>query len=150
MRGVRKLLPLIVLVFSASSALAEDPFRVGGVAGREKIAVQRFLARSPEAQTLASELQTGLGGGLEFSMLYDLTPEAAFLEPTTSPSITSGPPVKCQNWKQIGADYLVQGMLDVTPEAVRVTYRVYDVVKCSAKGVSICAPPWLTSRIVIG
>ncbi len=136
MRRVLKLLPLIVLGFSASAALAEDPFRVGGVAGRDKIAVQRFLARSPEAQTLASELHAGLGGGLEFSMLYDLTPEAAFIDPATSPSLTSAPPVKCQNWKQIGADYLVQGMLEVTPEAMRVTYRVHDVVKCTAKIVS--------------
>ena len=133
---MRRVLLLIALVCSASAALAEDPFRVGGAEGREKIAVQRFLARAPEAQTLASELHTGLGGGLEFSMLYDLTPEAAFLESTTSPSLASAPPVKCQNWKQIGADYLVQGMLDVTPEKVRVTYRVWDVVKCSAKVVS--------------
>jgi len=120
----------------ASSALAEDrPTTVvthGGIR-LEKVAVQRFLARSLEAGPLAQELHGALGGGLEFSMLYALTPESAFLDPVTSPTLASSPAPKCQNWKQIGADYLVQGELDVTPEAMRVTYRVWDVVRCTAK-----------------
>ena len=122
------LLPVFALAQSATG-----PVTVGGGFKLEKVAVQRFLARSPEAQTLASELGAALGGGLEFSMLYALTPEGAFLDPVTSPALAAAAAPKCANWKQIGADYLVQGEADVTPEALRVTYRVWDVVKCQAK-----------------
>jgi TolB protein len=123
------------VVWSLASAAGAQTGVVGPGGGikLEKVAVQRFLARSPEAQSLAQELGAGLGGGLEFSMLYALTPEGAFIDPVTSPALASSPAPKCQNWKQIGADYLVQGQLDVTPEAMRVTYRVWDVVRCSAK-----------------
>ncbi|HEU4428661.1 MAG TPA: hypothetical protein VFT98_07895 [Myxococcota bacterium] len=120
----------------SSAAFAQTGAVVVGPSGRielERVAVQRLLARSPEAQSLATELHGALGGGLEFSMLYALTPEGAFLDPVTSPSLDSSRAPNCQNWKQIGADYLVQGMADVTPEALRVTYRVWDVVRCTAK-----------------
>jgi TolB protein len=124
----------LVSVLVVSAHAQENPFRTGGARDlREKVAVQRFLARSSEAQSLASEVHAALGGGLEFSMLYALTPEGAFLEPVTSPALESSRAPNCQNWKQIGADYLVQGAADVTPEALRVTYRVWDVVKCTAK-----------------
>ena len=132
------LLALSCLAVAVSAAAQERPTTVvtGGGANRENVAVQRFLARSPEAQSLATELHSALGGGLEFSMLYALTPEGAFLDPVTSPAQGSAQAPKCQNWKQIHADYLVQGQVDVTPEAMRVSYRVYDVARCVAKVVS--------------
>jgi TolB protein len=99
----------------------------------DNVAVQRFLPRTPEAATVAQELHSALGGGLEFSMLYALTPEQAFLEPLTSPALGSSRAPNCANWKQIGTDYLVQGEAELTPETLRITYRVWDVVKCSAK-----------------
>jgi TolB protein len=136
---VGRLLPLLAVFALSAGALAQSGPVVVGPGDKiklENVALQHFLARSPEAQSLASELHTALGGGLEFSMLYALTPEKAFLDPATSPALASAPAPKCQNWKQIGADYLVQGQVDVTPEAMHVTYRVWDVVKCSAKVVS--------------
>ncbi len=134
----RLLLTVAVFVLAAPGFAQDRPTTVvlSGGANRENVAVQRFLARSPEASSLAQELHGALGGGLEFSMLYALTPEGAFLDSVTSPALEASPAPKCQNWKQIGADYLVQGQVDVTPEAMRVTYRVWDVVKCSAKVVS--------------
>jgi len=136
---VRRRLPLLAALALASGAAAQSgPVIVGpgGDIKLEKVALQRFLARSPEAQSLATELTSALGGGLEFSLLYALTPEAAFLDPPVSPALGSSPAPKCANWKQIGADYLVQGEAALTPDALRVTYRVWDVVKCSAKVVS--------------
>jgi len=133
---VRRLLPLLAAFTLAAGAAAQSgPVIVGPGSGikLEKVAVQRFLARSPEAQSSATELGRALGGGLEFSMLYALTPEGAFLDPVTSPALASSRAPNCANWKQIGADYLVQGEAAVTPEALRVTYRVWDVVKCTAK-----------------
>jgi TolB protein len=117
----------------ASAAVAQDAIRVGGGFQLEKVALQRLFTRSPEAQSLAAEVGSAIGGGLEFSMQYALTPEGAFLDPVTSPALASAPAPKCANWKQIGADYLVQGETALTPEALRVTYRVWDVVKCQAK-----------------
>jgi TolB protein len=135
---MRKLTLIACLAF-ASQALAEErPDTVvhSGKFELDRVAVQRFYARTPEATALASELSAALGGGLEFSMRYALIAESAFLDPVTSPALDSAPAPRCNNWKQIGADYLVQGMVDVTPEAMRVTYRVHDVVRCTAKVVS--------------
>jgi TolB protein len=130
---------LALCLLAASVASAQDrPTTVvdSGAFKLPNVAVQRFRAATPEAQSLASEVQSALGGGLTFSMLYALTPEGAYLEPVTSPALASSPAPKCQNWKQIGAEYLVQGEAAVTPEALSVTYRVWDVVKCQAKVVS--------------
>jgi TolB protein len=126
---------LFALTLAAAASAQDRPVtEVGSGAFKlENVAVQRFLARSPEAQSLATELTSALGGGLEFSMLYALEPESAFLDPVTSPALGSERAPKCANWKQIGADYLVQGEAAVTADALRVTYRVWDVVKCSAK-----------------
>lgn len=132
---MRHLIWLLAAALATTAGNAEEAFRTGG-GDRivlERVAVQRFYARTPEASTLASELTEALGGGLEFSMRYALVAESAFLDPVTSPALGSAPAPRCNNWKQIGADYLVQGMVDVTPEAMRVTYRVHDVVRCAAK-----------------
>jgi TolB protein len=131
--------PLVAALLSASAAGAQDrPTTVVTTGGFEldNVAIQRFRPRSPEAQSLSTELHGALGGGLTFSMLYALTPEGAFLEPPISPPLAAAQPPKCANWKQIGADFLVQGEAEVTPESLRVTYRVWDVVKCQAKVVS--------------
>ena len=127
------LLGIAFVIAAVSPAASDTPIRVGGGEAVEKIAMQRILARSPEAQSVAAELSGALGGGLAFSMLYELTPESAFLDPVTSPALASSPALKCANWKQIGADYLVQGEAAITLESLRVTYRVWDVVKCQAK-----------------
>jgi TolB protein len=133
---VRRLLLALACLFAASGTAAQDRPTTVVTTGRfrlDHVAVQRLLARTPEAQSLAAEVGGALGGGLEFSMLYALTPEAAFVEPVTSPPLAATPAPKCANWKQIGVDYLVQGEAELTPEVLRVTYRVWDVVKCTAK-----------------
>ncbi len=124
-----------VFVITAGARAADRPTIVveAGKETKLKLAVQRFVARSPEAQALADELNTALAGGLDFSGQFERINERAFLEPVTSPAIDPAPPVKCPNWSQIGADGLVQGQVEVTVEGVRTLFRVHDVVSCAPK-----------------
>jgi TolB protein len=130
-------LALALLVGLSAAASAQNPVTIVSAGNKlvpERVAVQRFVARSPEGQALAAELSTALAAGLDFAAPYVArVNEKAFIESAMSPALDSPPPIQCANWSQIGADALVQGQIEVTPEAVRALYRVHDVVKCTAK-----------------
>jgi TolB protein len=72
-------------------------------------------------------VRQGIEDGLEFSNLFESIDEAAFLEPALSPRLDPEPAVTCPNWRQIGADALIQGQLEAAATALRVEIRVVDV-----------------------
>jgi TolB protein len=94
---------------------------------RFRAAVLRFAAASATSQAAAAEVREGIEDGLRFSNLFDSIDEAAFLEPALSPRLDPEPNVTCPNWRQIGADALVQGQLEAQASALRVEIRVVDV-----------------------
>jgi len=94
-------------------------------------AVQRFLP-DPGADRAAAELQLALREGLEFSSLFTIVDEKAFLEPVRSPALDRVRTPRCANWSQIGADVLVQGQVFTTADGIRVEFRLWDASSCRA------------------
>ena len=94
---------------------------------RFRAAVLKFAAASATSQAAATEVRDGIEDGLRFSNLFDSIDPAAFLEPAVSPRLDPEPAVTCPNWRQIGADALVQGELEAQASALRVEIRVLDV-----------------------
>ncbi len=131
---MKRWIACLALLLAAAPGAAENPtIVIDQSSGKTlRLALQRFVARQPEAQTLAGELQTALEGGLDFAGLFTRLNESAFLEPVMSPALDAPPPIQCGNWSQIGADGLVQGQIEVTTEGVRALFRVQDVALCKS------------------
>jgi TolB protein len=97
-----------------------------------RAAIQRFAARGGRAEQLGATIHTALQQGLEFSGVFSVLNERAFLEGTQSPFLDGAPAVNCPNWSQIDADALVQGEVGTSAEGVAATFRLYDVARCQA------------------
>ena len=88
----------------------------------------KFAAASATSQAAATEVRDGIEDGLRFSgPLRRRSTPPAFLELAVSPRLDPEPAVTCPNWRQIGADALVQGEIDAQAAALRVEIRVLDV-----------------------
>jgi TolB protein len=92
-----------------------------------RAAVQQLAPKGGRADALAGAVHQALEGGLDFSGLFSRIDERAFLEGTKSPLLDAAPAPNCPNWRQIGADALVQGEVEAAPQGVRATFRLYDV-----------------------
>lgn len=124
-----------VLVLALASAAApsraqeENPTIVvtpSGESTRYKAAVQRFAG---EAE-LAVGLRGAIGEGLEFSSLFHVVSPQAFLGSDVSGPLDGGPPIACPDWRQIGADALVEGAVARRGDSLDVEFRVWDVARC--------------------
>ena len=124
---------LLASLLAIAAGAQERPTIViaGGEGDGYRAAVQRF-AVDPGAQTTAAEIHVALREGLEFSSLFEILDEQAFLEPIRSPELAGAGTPKCPNWSQIGGDVLVQGQVFSTPDGVRVEFRLWDVTACKA------------------
>jgi TolB protein len=128
---------LAVLALCASTAGAQERLpgiRVTGGGKPFQVAVQRFGPdeRSGGAvEPFYAELTQALGyaGG------FKVVDPGAFLEPKQTTDYAS-PAIPCDNWKGIGANILVQGLLERSTGAgpQRVRYRVWDIDRCSLRG----------------
>lgn len=94
---------------------------------RYRAAVLRFAPATPGSQGAVEELRETIEAGLEFSGIFSSISEQAFLESPVSPRLDPEPAVTCPNWRQIGADALVQGELEVQATSLRAEIRVLDV-----------------------
>ncbi len=94
-----------------------------------KVAVQRFAQTSRGAERVREEVATGLQAGLDFSGMFTVIREEAFLGPVESPRFDDRRPVACDRWRQIGADALVQGEVQASADKLRVRFRVLDVAR---------------------
>jgi len=122
---------LLAIFLSSAAARAADPPPIVITDPSEKTyraAIQEFL---PTTQLGADQLATKIGerirAGLTFSGLFTIVDPKAFLEPVRSAPLDHGPPVVCPNWRQIGADAVVQGEVRVEGIDARIEYRVLDV-----------------------
>jgi TolB protein len=98
-----------------------------------RAAVQQLAPKGARADALAGVVHQAVEGGLDFSGLFSRIQPGAFLESTKSPLLDGAPTPNCPNWRQIGADALVQGEVEAAPQGVRATFRLYDVSRgCTA------------------
>ena len=80
---------------------------------RYRAAVQRFARQGGDGRAArGARAQGGAATALEFSGLFARIDERAFLERAQSPRLDGAPASNCPNWRQIGADALVQGEVD--------------------------------------
>ncbi|MBN2693268.1 PD40 domain-containing protein [bacterium] len=63
---------------------------------------------------------------LKLSSFFQLLDPKSFIEPNDGESETT---IKFQNWKMIGAEYLVKGNFEITDGKVKLTLRVFSVVE---------------------
>jgi len=120
----------------ASAARAEDKPQIQIVNPHGdktyRAAIQHFATRDARAEQLGAQIHAAIQQGLQFSGLFSVVNERAFLESTKSPFLDGAPDVNCPNWKQIDADALVQGEVESGGEGVRATFRLTDVTRCQA------------------
>ncbi len=112
------------------AAAAERPTVIvtPGSSQRLKVALQRF-AGGPGAD----EYQRVLGEALEFSNIFQLIDEKAFLGPTTTTFLGASDRLDCSEWSQIGADVFVEGGLSTEGVDFRAEFRVWDLAGCERK-----------------
>jgi TolB protein len=124
---------LFVALSSAAFAQEENPAIVvpppteGGV---YKAAVQRFFDLGGSGEALDS-VRAGIGDGLEYSSLFKVLSPQAYLSSDTSARLDGSPPLVCPDWRQIGADALVEGELSQSGKEATVEFRVWDVARCT-------------------
>lgn len=143
-------LVVLALIVPFGSTRAQDPeilIRPGG--GALKIAVQRFAPDRRSASEVTS-LREEVSRALLYSSVFELVPDAAFLEPLNTGELTA-PMIRCDNWRGSGADVLLEGSIERRGDRQRVRYRVWDVSRCRQQGspASLSVAPeslWLAGR----
>lgn len=128
---------LAVLALCASPAVAQEKLpgiRVTGGGKPFLVAVQRFTADERSGGSVEPfyvELTQALG----FAAGFKVIDPGAFLEPRQTADYSRSA-IPCDNWKGIGANILVQGMLERPSGAgpQRVRWRVWDIDRCSLRG----------------
>ncbi len=95
-----------------------------------RAAIQHFATRGARDEQLGGQVHEAIEKGLQFSGLFSVLNERAFLESPRSPFLNEAPAVNCPNWRQIDADALVQGEVQTTGEGLRATFRLHDVARC--------------------
>lgn len=92
-----------------------------------RVALQRFYVPSPGAEEHAARIRESVESGLAFSGLFTEIDPKAFLEPFQGRPVDDRAPTVCPNWRQIGADALVESELHREGEAMRIEFKVLDV-----------------------
>lgn len=142
--------PLLVILVTwvTSAARAEDRLHVdihGGSGRAYQVAVQRFTASGPAGE-LREEFHRELTAALEFSGVMNLVDPRAFLGPRETEGYDRTT-LACENWRGIGADALVQGVLELEGQTIRARFRAWDTVRCRLQG----DPMWMArSRSDLG
>ena len=123
------------LVCFPQVAAAEERPIIEITPGRERVlrvAVQRFRDDflPPDAER-ADRLLTAIEEGLDFNGVLLPLARAAFLGPADTKELAVGRRSDCIDFKQSGADALVDGVIRGKAGAVTVEYRVFDTSRCA-------------------
>ena len=138
MRRLAPLLAATLLGFVPPLVAAEDRLAIDirGSGGRDyQIAVQGFAAEGSAAM-LRDDFHRALSDALEFSGLFVLVSEDAFLEPLVTQDYERAT-LACANWRGIGSDVLVEGEISLDGDALQVRSRVWDTVRCRRQGPAV-------------
>jgi TolB protein len=132
MARLRPTAALVAVLALGSSALAEGrpPILVTDPSARTyRAAVQEFAELGPQRDSgRPVRLRKSLADSLAFSGLFTSVETAAFLGPKVTPALDGSMPV-CPNWRQIGADALLQGEVRDAGEELAVEFRLLDVAR---------------------
>jgi TolB protein len=146
-RTVFALLTALALV-GLASASARAELRIDitrGVVEPMPIAIPTFAANTPEEQEIAKRITEVVAGDLERTGLFRPLDPRAFLQDAKSLQ-ANGP--RWNDWRVINAQAVVEGGVEVTPNGLRVIYRLWDVLgSAEIGGTSFGAPAALERRI---
>ena len=119
-----------VALASATQAESRPPILVTDPSARTyRAAVQEFAELGPSRDDgRPVRLRQSLGEALAFSGLFSSVDTAAFLGPKATSSL-DGPLPVCPNWRQIGADALIQGEVSASTSEIAVEFRLLDVAR---------------------
>jgi TolB protein len=131
---MRRALALLALAIwlPALRAAADDrpPIVIEQAQGRTfRAALQHFALDTPGADAVEAEVRRNLVAGLEFSDLFSMVDEKAFLAPVQSPRLSEATPADCPGWRQIGADAVIQGEVSAGADGIEVEFQVLDVAR---------------------
>jgi TolB protein len=122
-------------LLSAAAALAESrpPVVVtAGSAQTYRAAVQRFADGSVSADpSRIAEFRAAIGEALEYSSIFEVVDPRAYLGPDATDTLDGRPNLVCTDWSSIGADALVQGVIEVDASRFTVEFRVWDTSRCN-------------------
>lgn len=90
------------------------------------IAIPDFKFLSSQSPHLAREMAGTLGHSLEYSGVFRPMDPRGFLEDPQSMGMTAGE-IRFNDWKRLGADYLVRSSYEVRGEDIRLEARLFDV-----------------------
>jgi TolB protein len=107
---------------SQAPIIVQDPS-----ASSYRAAIQRFALGGGTVEAMQTELHTAIERSLTFSGLFANIDPRAFLDSRQSARLADQAAVVCPNWKQIGADALLQGEINGAEGRVRVEFRLLDV-----------------------
>jgi TolB protein len=98
-----------------------------------RAAVQRFADRqlTGDAEVVA-RLRSSVNQALDASMIVTSVDPKAFLGPDETMALDGVPPPSCGDWKQIGADALVEGLVRTGAQGLEVEFRIWDTVRCKS------------------
>jgi TolB protein len=123
----------MLLLVRSAAAQGEVPVVITrGSSEPYKVAVQRFEADMNSAAG-AEQFYADLSSGLSFNAGFQAMDSAAFLEPTATASFQNIA-INCDGWRAIGANILVQGLLERSGARQRAQFRVWDIDRCSLQG----------------
>jgi len=96
-----------------------------------RVAVQRFADEAqPSNPARARDLREALHDGLRYSGVLIPIADDAFLGDLETSSLQDGPRYDCGDWKQSGADALVEGRIFSDGGRLGIEYAVWDTARC--------------------
>jgi TolB protein len=94
---------------------------------RVPIAIPDFKHQTGEQAQLARDMAATLGKDLDYSGVFRALDPRAFLEDPQSMGLTAAD-IKFQDWRRIGADFLVRASYQVQGSSIKIEARLFDVV----------------------
>jgi len=128
MAALRSTAVALVIAGALAAHAQENPTVVieGAGGNAYKAAVQRF---GSDDAALADRFREEVGKGLQFSSLFSVLSRDAFLASDITKGL--GQAVVCPDWRQIGTDVLVAGMLRrEVGGGLGVDFEAWDVSRC--------------------
>ena len=129
MIALKRLLPVVAgigLVLASFTARAELTLDIThGMSAPMPIAVPELFGANPKDQQAGTDIARVVAADLERSGLFAPIDQKAFIQ--TVPAMQAG--IRFADWKQINAQALVSGKIEVQPDGrLRVEFRLFDVL----------------------
>ena len=96
-----------------------------------KVALQRFAVHGASLdETTTASFRAQIESALEFSSLFKSIDPKGFLGPVATKSLTGRRGLRCADWRAVGADLFIEGVLREEPRRLIVEVQVWDVAQC--------------------